>query len=194
LNAKKQLGTYNTTPSVAPIKINGFTNVKKVAVGKDYTCFINSANQLYCLGSNSSLKTGLDGSDSTIIGTPTLSPYFTKVLDVSTGEETTCAIDEIGAARSVKCWGLIEKRWERDPQLVTNTPHDIIKISLGAQPSLDISIRPESHACGTTESGDVYCWGGELKIPKGLSWYSNLPDCQQSSFVCKSGQSSSRGS
>lgn len=167
LNAKKQLGTYNTTPSVAPIKINGFTNVKKVAVGKDYTCFINSANQLYCLGSNSSLKTGLDGSDSTIIGTPTLSPYFTKVLDVSTGEETTCAIDEIGAARSVKCWGLIEKRWERDPQLVTNTPHDIIKISLGAQPSLDISIRPESHACGTTESGDVYCWGANSRYQRG---------------------------
>ncbi|UXR64272.1 hypothetical protein EZJ49_14485 [Bdellovibrio bacteriovorus] len=163
-NTYKQLGNNAVTPSASPLKIAGYSNVKKVSVGMGFTCFIDSSDKVRCLGKNDEATSGQ--AVSAPVATPTLYASVTKAIDVATGNRMACAIDDVAGTRTVKCWGktINDVAGSATATSITDIPNDIISLTVNGSILADVR-----HACGLTESGDVYCWGSNYRSRRGAA-------------------------
>lgn len=161
-NGVGQVGIGGTSGSVLnpSAVVNMNAGVTKVAAGTLHTCAIKSG-LVYCWGSNSSGEIGI-GSTGGNIATPVHVTLPESVIDVATGQETSCAIGQSGA---LYCWGRNDYGQIGDGT-TTNRPSPV-QISMGSgvtvsKIALSISY---NYACAITNV-DVRCWGqndnGEL--------------------------------
>ena len=165
VNTEGQLG-IGTTGSArsAPVAVSGAGDlpagavVDKISVGEYHSCAL-SAGQVYCWGQRSAGAVG----DGNLTSLSQVAPSRVTALsaltatDVGTGTWSSCAVVTTG---DVYCWGT-----NSDGQLGSPTA-----TQYQAWPTPVLVSRPSGvtftavtvgnrHACATTTTGAVYCWG-----------------------------------
>lgn len=177
-----KLGTGNNAFSAVPVAVASASKFKKVSAGRNHTCAITSESKLECWGNNSVGQLG-DGTFT--------SPRLTAVtpintgetyIDVSCGEDTTCAIT---SSNVLKCWG----RNSSGQVGVGNTSNvntpTIIDLS---QAYSKVSVAASGyHVCAVTTLGVGKCWGanGSGQLGIGNTTSQTLPAVVSGSLTFK---------
>jgi alpha-tubulin suppressor-like RCC1 family protein len=148
-----QLGNAMTVSSTMPVMVGLSSLVSSVATGNTHTCAVRLNGALSCWGRNSENELGdpsVSGMSSSPINVSVLSPDF---VAIGAGAFHTCAIHMSGTA---SCWGSNSSGQLAMPVSVSSSgsPIDLLD-----GPSFAAVTGGESHTCGLTRSGAVYCWG-----------------------------------
>lgn len=168
-----QLLDGTTTSSPIPVEANltayGITNnFKTLSYSGSYSyhvCAIHNSGKLYCWGSNWSGECGIGVTDTTTLCYDLTevrmdhTVYANDFLQVSTGQEVTCALH---SNKKIYCWGNSGSGRVGDG---TNGPFDAL-----LPQEIDMSVAGETnefkfvHAnewngCGVHISGKIFCWG-----------------------------------
>jgi alpha-tubulin suppressor-like RCC1 family protein len=155
-----QLGTnsnfnYSIPTSVVNTTVSSFD---VISAGSLFTCGIESGTgDAYCWGDNGSGQLGDASTTDRLIPTLVSSGVGISYIDISAGENHTCAVDLSGEAW---CWGENDKGQlgDDDPN-GSRTPK---KVPLEPQVVL-VSISASSeHTCGLDSTGSIWCWGNNL--------------------------------
>jgi hypothetical protein len=171
-NASGQLGigpSDESSTKSLPAKVTSTTplgTVSQIALGAGSSCALNTANQLFCWGSNNRGQLGRPASSS-----PVRSPALVQlagVRQVAAGYEFTCAAMTTGR---VQCWGYnLNQALGRGPNVssgfTTPTPGAVTQLSgvtdldssAVADPSFFYNFR-SSYSCAVDGEGYVRCWG-----------------------------------
>jgi alpha-tubulin suppressor-like RCC1 family protein len=149
-----------------PARIDLDGVILSVAAGEAHSCAANGREQVFCWGLNDWGQLGIGYFGGSMIP-PTEVSGGVRLQQLMAWGRTTCGLNERGAAF---CWGM----------------NNAGKLGIGSLLNLD---RPapvatqgvlfaelgigDEHACGRTESGQVYCWGA--LVGNGSSAVSLLP-------------------
>jgi alpha-tubulin suppressor-like RCC1 family protein len=160
-NSYGQLGVDTDGNSLdSPTEVDTIQGqVVDVSGGLSHTCAIvkeNESNQVYCWGLNSTGQLGNGSTRDT--ATPTLVPGAQGAVQVFAGNSHTTILKENG---SVQSWGLNKEGQLGNGalfrrQLPVHIHHQYPNLN---ESLIDI-ISGDEHTCALTESGSVYCWGG----------------------------------
>jgi len=149
-----------------------------VSAGESSTCVIRSADDLYCVGSNTHGQLGNGNQIST--SDPQKVIGITRVSAVSVGTRSACAITHTG---SLHCWGDnasgqlgVGDTQSRDTATLVPSISGVSQVEVG-----------ENFACALLRTGSVSCWGsndaGQLRADDRLSSTTPLATYQNSSGV-----------
>lgn len=156
LNSTGQLGS-GSAGGPTPVAVLGLgANVRAVSAGTFHTCAIDAAGAAKCWGWGRKGQIGDDSASTGIRYSPTQVKNLTSgVKAISAGNEHTCAIDALGAA---KCWGIGTAGQIGDnsssatprirPTQVFGLGADVVAISAGS-----------FNTCAIDVSGAAKCWG-----------------------------------
>lgn len=138
-----------------------------------HVCMLWDEGRVSCWGSNTAGQLGLgnthvwgDDPPETLAALPDLG--LRNVVEIETGQETTCVRFEAG---DVVCWGQGEsgERGDGTTQTVGDDEpiDDLRPVAFGAAKAIDIALG-RSHGCALLDDGSVRCWGannhGQLGI------------------------------
>jgi alpha-tubulin suppressor-like RCC1 family protein len=160
-NAQGQLGDSSLTPRSSPVQVAALAY--RVAVGQDHTCIVTQDRTVSCWGRNDAGQLGI-GALSAAESTPQEVPGLTDIVDISAGDDDTCAVDGDGNAW---CWGSDSHGQLGDgggagtpqtspvPVSMTDADNGFLRIDVGAR-----------HVCAVADGGDealsqLYCWGDD---------------------------------
>jgi len=157
-NADGQIGEGSQSTWFGnPTKVIGLGDsmASAISVGDGFSCAVLDNGSTYCWGKNNLGQLG-DGTntDSTQPGMPTIMPWTTSAVTISSGKSHSCAILVNG---QVACWG-----WNSYGQLGDDTLVDRSTPVIAQLPSskdavmIDVGI---SHTCAVMDDGSMYCWG-----------------------------------
>lgn len=106
----KKLSSWWSTDinRLQPVLIEGVTEVKQIALGKNHSCLRKSSGQVLCWGRNQQGQLGNGTKEHN--GIPIQVLGMKSAADISTGEYHTCATNVDG---TVRCWGLGHKNIPR---------------------------------------------------------------------------------
>lgn len=157
-NTYGQVGDGTTTAQPAPVNVHD--GVLQVALGADHTCAVLADLTLLCWGRNDAGQLGL-GAAGLPEPTPQAVPGLTDLADVAAGGDSTCVVEDTGAAR---CWGSNSDGQIGDgtagpAPVATPTAVDTSPIGVGAD-LLQIEVGAR-HACAVTDDLEVWCWGAD---------------------------------
>lgn len=152
-NMDGQLGIGKLSPAELPQQVVGGIQFAQVSAGRDHTCGLDVAGEVYCWGSNSAAQLG-DGTmnhSSTPIAVLKTEPK--PVTQVAAGGRHSCAVSSTGLTF---CWGdntlgqlgLPSLMPQPSPQVVPLSGHTLASIAAG-----------RDHTCGITTQGMLLCWG-----------------------------------
>jgi alpha-tubulin suppressor-like RCC1 family protein len=131
-------------------------HAERLSVGESHACYAHPSGDVYCWGLNDVGQLGTDPAVAYDSEVPLLVPLPTKALQVVTGVDFTCVLDELG---DIYCFGnraygrLGDGRgWTgREaspvPQPVAYSG-DFVQLAAGS-----------AHACGLRSNGVLFCWG-----------------------------------
>jgi len=143
LNSSGQLGDGTTENSNVPVYVDGLEGyIVDISAGAEFTCALNSANDVFCWGNNSSgqLNDGTEDNSSVPVKTTTVSD---GVLMISGGSVELQGITFDG----------VVQLWNSQPIIpVTGLP-DEDNLFVSAD-------RFTGGGCSMSNVGDVNCWGG----------------------------------
>jgi alpha-tubulin suppressor-like RCC1 family protein len=121
--------------------------------GQSHACGLASSGQLYCWGRNAVGQLG----DSTAVNSAVPVTVFQLAVTFTSftaGQQHNCALTSAGQAY---CWG-----YNADSRLGDSTTtlplRPVPVLPLGAVAFTSLSAG-NAHTCGTTSSGQAYCWG-----------------------------------
>ncbi len=156
-NGRGWLGDASTTDHFAPTQVQGplvgqpLGQVKALSVGRNHSCAVNSAGNVFCWGSNSNGQLGDGTTVDRALATPAAANA--RFVDVAVGAVHTCALASDGR---VWCWGNNSKG-----QLGDGTTDG----STTPRPSLVDNARAlasgSTHSCAVLVDGTVACWGSD---------------------------------
>ena len=147
-----------------------------VSAGFEHTCAVDTQGQAWCWGSNGYDQLGPQGGGAQPVlvqGTPALS-------QIAAGGKHTCALTTAG---EIWCWGewrygqLGDGAFYQSYLRQNATPRPIyggggyVAVSSG-----------ESHSCGVTSTGQVYCWGLNTRGQTGGVWF---PKATMDAYNCQ---------
>lgn len=153
-NGEGQLGNGSTNESLTPAAISSLSDVVQIAAASRFSCARQRSGQVYCWGANDlgQLGNGVPNS------APNPSPVLTAVSDATSiwvGYEHACAARRGG---EVVCWGRAAEgqigSGPPQPDASVATPTAVV----GVGSALAVATGGD-HACATTRSGEVFCWG-----------------------------------
>lgn len=150
-NGYWQLGVTDRGYSTRPIAVNALsTAIQAVDAGKNHTCAITTPGSLFCWGNN---WIGQLGNGTTQQSTVTaVSTLNTGVTALAVGDIHTCAIKQGNAY----CWGA---NWDGRLGDGTQTGR-LTPVAVQGLPALAAAIDVgQSHSCGLTVAGALFCWG-----------------------------------
>eukprot|EP01127_Copromyxa_protea_P020969 TRINITY_DN7097_c0_g1_i1.p1 TRINITY_DN7097_c0_g1~~TRINITY_DN7097_c0_g1_i1.p1 ORF type:complete len:390 (-),score=26.28 TRINITY_DN7097_c0_g1_i1:34-1050(-) len=170
-NTSGQLGQGHLYDISLPTKIDGLSQVRKVACGGDFSCAILRSGSLYVWGNNLLDKQGKGHTD--CLKKPTHVPLPGPVRSVSCGTDFIIAFLE---DNQVYCWGGNEYS-----QLGLGTSGDIHEPTPNPFLSHFKSISCGwKHALGITKEGALYAWGRNAHGQLGIG---PEPICQTPTLV-----------
>jgi alpha-tubulin suppressor-like RCC1 family protein len=142
---------------------------KQISAGQHHTCAVDTNEQLFCWGSNSSQQLGVP-SVRRFTATPTL--VTTMALAVAAGDSFTCAITHNAAShRLLQCWGandlgqtmrpLTAPTGEQypGPTIVRGDVNPIPTPTPVTYTESKLLVAGSRHACLVTHDGWMQCWG-----------------------------------
>jgi cysteine-rich repeat protein len=154
-NADRQLGQGGvSTVDIAapsPVALPGGLAAIDLGLGQNHSCAVLEDNTVACWGDddNGQLGDGVVNPDNSVA---TLVPGLVAINDVEGGDDTTCALDDLG---QVRCWGL-----SADGEVGVGTLLDQPTPQLVGLPSAAEAIAlGEQFTCALLLTDDVYCWG-----------------------------------
>jgi len=143
LNSSGQLGDGTIDNSNVPVYVDGLEGrIISISAGAEFTCALNSANEVFCWGNNSSgqLNDGTEDHSSIPVKTTTVS---SDTVFISGGSAELQGITSDGAVQL----------WNSQPIIpVTGFPEE--------DNSFVSADRFTEGGCSMTNTGDVNCWGG----------------------------------
>ncbi|MEV7621517.1 hypothetical protein [Actinoplanes sp. NPDC089786] len=157
-NTYGQVGDGTTTARPAPVKVRG--GVLQVAAGADHTCAILVDRSLVCWGRDDAGQLG-QGAAGVPVTTPQAVPGLDDLADVAAGGDTTCALDDAGAAW---CWGSNSDGQVGDGTAGATpvaTPTSVDTAPLGSDDELGQIEVGARHTCAVTYDERVWCWGAD---------------------------------
>jgi alpha-tubulin suppressor-like RCC1 family protein len=160
-NAQGQLGDSSLTSRTSPVQVAA--QAYQVAAGRDHTCIVTEERTVSCWGRNDSGQLGI-GTLSAAESVPQEVPGLTGIVDISAGDDNTCAVDSDGNA---VCWGSDSDGQVGDgagagtpqpspvPVTMTDVDNGFLRIDVGAR-----------HVCAVARGGDespirLHCWGDD---------------------------------
>lgn len=160
-NSSGQLGIDPGADPSLPSVVVGITGeVLQIAGGAEHTCVIareNEENQVYCWGSNAEGQLGTGSTQNAAEPTPVSGSQ--GAIQIAAGASHTTILKDTGFIQS---WGTNKEgqlgngalfRRQLPIHLQNTFP------SLNDEPLKDV-ISGELHTCALTDSGSVFCWGG----------------------------------
>lgn len=154
-NISRQLGDSSILgKALFPNEVVGGKFWEKLSVGNNHVCAIEKdTKELYCWGLNGYGQLGLNDTD--YRDNPTSLSTGKKWIDIQSGVDFTCAIDDSNVAY---CWGRgyagelgVGDENDRLVPTIVEGGHLWSKISNGA-----------GHTCGILrDGGKMYCWGND---------------------------------
>lgn len=158
-----RLGTGIDQGSAVPVAVAGGHVFVQIDVGDNHACAVDNLQRAYCWGYGmlGNLANTASASSRGNSSVPTLVLDGLQFLRVAAGGNFSCGI---ATNQLAYCWGLNSvgqlgapspTTYNCDPYACSLTPTAVS----GGMQFLSISAGSQ-HACGTTTSGAVYCWGG----------------------------------
>src|SRR5882672_6897811 len=169
-------GSINPGPFPPTLVSGGFT-FTAIAVGNTHTCALSTGGTVYCWGSASVGQLG----NSSTISSAVPRPVFggTSYTSVTSGGKVSCGIASSGRA---DCWGLnqfgqLGTGTFTGPQQCSGSPCSTTPVSVLGNLTFSQVTVGDSHTCGRTSSGEVYCWGSNQRgqLGNGTTTDSNVP-------------------
>jgi len=150
-NTQGQLGASALLESLTPIAVPGISGIAMLSTGTGHTCALDNNGSLWCWGFNDHGQVG-NGSNQSVISTPTLVAGISNVIAIASGGSHTCALLSTGF---VKCWG--SNDWGQLGDGTTDekwSPTAVLGINNAVSVAVGIT-----HSCATLNTGSVKCWG-----------------------------------
>jgi len=157
-NHAGQLGNGTTTTFLAatpvPTRAVGLPPIRALTAGQEHTCALAETGTAFCWGRNDDGQLGDGTRDDRAAPTPVAGGLTFRAL--AAGFRHTCGLTDAGDAY---CWGENGRRqlgdgeqspWRRSHAAPVRVDggHRFIAIGGG-----------QSHTCGVTDAGALYCWG-----------------------------------
>jgi alpha-tubulin suppressor-like RCC1 family protein len=145
------IGTFENSIPRVPLRVTGGLTLKSIAAGGAHTCGITTEGEAYCWGENTTGSLGT-GTTSTATPMPVSGGHEFDWVDPGAGH--TCGLTSEGQAF---CWGQGNRGGLGDGSADAHIERMPVPVlgNLGFA-----SISAGGHSCGLTDSGEVYCWGG----------------------------------
>ncbi|MFN0246695.1 MAG: RCC1 repeat-containing protein [Kofleriaceae bacterium] len=133
------------------------TNATAIAIGFQHTCAIDSAAEVYCWGDNGEGELG--NGTSTSSRSPVAVTGVAQATHVGVGYRFSCQLGTPG----LSCWGRghdgqrgVNSTSSSETPAPITTASQAVSLAVGAD-----------HACITTSTEQVYCWGGNTSAQIG---------------------------
>lgn len=136
-----------------PVRVQGGHEFRMIAAAHFHTCGVTTSGDAWCWGDNNNARRG----DGTFGGAQSATPVKVaggrKFVTVAGGEHHTCALAEDGSAW---CWGVGEYG-----RLGTGAVNDtaLVPTAVAGGVRFQEIGAGESHTCGLSVEGEVWCWG-----------------------------------
>lgn len=133
--------------------------------GPEHSCFINSNQNVYCVGNNAFGQLG-NGSSTTSFSSPVQVLGISGATMVTLGEAFSCAVT--GSNSSVYCWGFNGTGQLGNGNTSNyNVPQKVTGLPAGAT-VVDIAAG-DRVACVLLTNNDLYCWGDNTTYYLGVA-------------------------
>jgi len=156
-NGAGQIGDGTGRNQSFPAPVFGEHVFRLVTAGGSHTCGISEDDRLFCWGDNSAGALGEPAASYEIAPLEiTTTPLFTTI---AAGAAHTCGIDGDGTPF---CWGSNGSGQLGSLETTAqcgNTPCSDLPIPVAGNLTLESLAAGNSHTCGITPDGAVYCWG-----------------------------------
>ncbi|MBP6844886.1 MAG: hypothetical protein KA201_14130 [Kofleriaceae bacterium] len=168
-NASGQLGDGTRSALFAPTAVTATTGWIDVAAADGHTCARRAGagrTELWCWGRNDARQVDPGSAIGAVLDRPTELMATRDWGEVAAGRRHTCAIERVGAARALWCWGDNARG-----QLGTGAPAGVQPPATIATPSLTTwgaLVADGDAACAIAE-GTRYCWGRNDRGQLGLA-------------------------
>ena len=137
--------------ALSPVRVDGITDVRVIAVGAFHACAITDDGTLHCWGSNTSGELG-DGSTESR-DTPAPVDSLSGLVSVVAEGGRTCAATNEGA---LYCWGSNAYRTLG----LGSSSDDVLSPTLVEGIADVVAVRGSmANTCAVTGTGQLYCWG-----------------------------------
>lgn len=135
---------------------SGMPVVVQVDAGEEHTCALEHNGAVFCWGDNSSGQLGAGDNNDRDAPVEVRFPAGFVLVEVTTGENHSCAIDEQGAAW---CWGRnAEGQLGTGGATDTNEPVRVSDATGLTDPVVDVAAGGNT-TCAATADGVAWCWG-----------------------------------
>jgi alpha-tubulin suppressor-like RCC1 family protein len=149
--------------AMTPMRIDLPVPAAGLAVGLRHACALSSDGAAYCWGWNvdGELGNGLSGISAAFVVKPQLVFGEARFLTLATGANFTCALTRDGRPF---CWGsdidgVLSGRGPESCGPVAPVRCSSKPVAIDGTPPLVELAAGQSHACGRTVDGAVWCWG-----------------------------------
>lgn len=155
-----------TVTVVEPLPIES----RPITAGGYHTCALTPAGGAKCWGDNRYGQLG-DGASDISSDSPTPDPVVglsSGVSGIGAGRYHTCALTQTGGA---KCWGdnYYGQLGDGTSGNESDTPVQVVGLSSG----VSAIAAGDGHTCAMTQTGEIYCWGGNGDGELGIGDYTS---------------------
>lgn len=156
-NLDGQLGNGTTSMSTTPVVVAGIDDAVAVAVGWSHACALHADGRVSCWGANTNGQIGTDPALMSRSTIPREVGGLTDVVQVTAGNQHTCARLENGSAR---CWGKnTDLQLGHGSGAGSHVPAFVTTGSFTQLADVQQIAAGGYHTCARLGDGTVRCWG-----------------------------------
>ncbi|MEC7750442.1 MAG: hypothetical protein VX405_02930 [Myxococcota bacterium] len=152
INPDGQIGDGTVSVAFTPKRAGTLTGVEAISAGGRHSCAVLQNGDLYCWGDNQQRQLGLGVTDEKV-PSPSLVNGLPPVIQVATGLDTTCAVDQ---DQILSCWGA--DNYGQTGQVQGAQTRSLPSQVPGLTGVTQVAMWSRT-VCAVTGAGQLYCWG-----------------------------------
>lgn len=155
-----QLGSGSTNDQADPVKVQDIHNLVKISTGGQHTCAVAQNGLGYCWGYGGVGQLGT-GKAPRIQSKPQQVANLTKIVDISAGQDHTCAFEKTGSKNNgiAWCWGFGKAGQRGDGHVGTSREGVTRPVQVKYLTRVSAISANGGHTCAASANGKAYCWG-----------------------------------